>query len=105
LKPSRLRPQASRDREAAVRYYRKEAGPTIAKKFVAMSEVALDQIEAQPGIGSPILGKALGITALRSWRVTDFPVLWFYFERIDHVDIVRLLGERRDIATIFSDER
>lgn len=27
-------------------------------------------------------------------------MVWFYFERTDHLDVVRLLGERQDIATI-----
>jgi toxin ParE1/3/4 len=32
--------------------------------------------------------------------VKDFPVRWFYFERLEFVDVVRLLGERPDIAAI-----
>ena len=47
---------------------------------------------------------ALGIPGLRTWRVVKFPLLWCYFERGDHLDVVRLLGERRDIAAISSDE-
>jgi len=58
--------------------------------------------EAYAGIGSPALGKDLGIPDLRCWRVSGFPLLWFYFERNDHVDVVRLLGERQDIATILT---
>ena len=29
---------------------------------------------------------------------------WFYFERDDRLDVVRLLGDRQDIATIFADD-
>lgn len=29
---------------------------------------------------------------------------WFYFERDGHLDVVRLLGERQDIATILAHE-
>jgi hypothetical protein len=29
---------------------------------------------------------------------------WFCFERDDHVDVVRLLGERQDIAAILAEE-
>jgi toxin ParE1/3/4 len=32
--------------------------------------------------------------------MNHFPVLWIYFHRDDHLDVVRLLGERQDIATI-----
>ena len=29
---------------------------------------------------------------------------WLYFERDDRLDVVRLLGDRQDIATIFADD-
>ena len=69
-------------------------------RLVAATDLALDQIELEPGVGSPVLGKALGIPDLRSWRVSGFPLLWFYFERDNHLDVVRLLGERQNIAAI-----
>jgi toxin ParE1/3/4 len=102
LKPALLRPQAERDREAEIRYYRKEGVTSLALKLVASTGSALDQIELEPGIGSPTLGKTLGVPELRSWRVTGFPLLWFYFERVDHLDVVRLLGERQDIAAVLA---
>jgi len=102
LKPAILRPQSQRDRQVEVRYYRKEAGSKLAVRLVAATNAALDQIELEPGIGSPVLGKVLDIPDLRTWRVTKFPLLWFYFERDDHLDVVRLLGERQDIAAILS---
>jgi toxin ParE1/3/4 len=71
-------------------------------QVVKATAAALDQIELEPGIGSPILGKMLGIPELRSWRVTAFPLLWFYVERADHLDVVRLLGERQDIAALLA---
>lgn len=39
---------------------------------------------------------------LRAWRIGRFPALWLYFERPDHIDVVRLLGEREDIAAILA---
>ena len=104
MKPALLRPQAQRDRQSEIRCYRKEAGSKVAVKLVNATNAALDQIEVEPGIGSPVLGKILGISGLRTWRVTKFPLLWFYFERNDHLDVVRLLGERQDIAAVFAEE-
>ena len=104
MKPAVLRPQAGRDRQAEVRYYRKEAGSRIAVRLVRATNSALDRIELNPGIGSPLLGRVLDIAGLRTWRVTGFPLLWLYFERVDHLDVVRLLGERQDIATILGEE-
>ena len=103
MKPAILRPRAQRDRHSEVRYYRKEAGSKVAVKLVNATNAALDQIEVEAGIGSPVLGKILDIPGLRIWRVTKFPLLWFYFERDDHLDVVRLLGERQDIAAILAE--
>ena len=100
MKPALLRPQAQRDRQSEIRHYRKEAGSKVAVKLVNSTNAALDRIEAEPGIGSPVLGKILGIPGIRTWRVTKFPLLWFYFERNDHLDIVRLLCERQDRSVV-----
>jgi len=104
LKPAVLRPQALRDQQIEVRYYRQEAGTRLAMTLVKATNAALDQLEIDPGIGSPTLGKALGIPGLRTWRVARFPLLWFYFERHDHLDVVRLLGKRQDVAAILDGE-
>ena len=102
MKPAVLRPRALRDQQSQARYYRKEAGTTVAVRLVKATNAALDQIELDPGIGSPVMGKILGIPGLRTWQVTKFPLLWFYFERNDHLDVVRLLGERQDIGAFLS---
>lgn len=73
-------------------------------RLVKATNEAVDQIELEPGLGSPRLGKLLSIPGLRTWRVAKFPLLWCYFERADHLDVVRLLGERQDVAAILSDE-
>ena len=104
MKPAVLRPQALRDQQGEVRYHRKEAGTRVAVKLANATNAALDQIELDPAIGSPTLGKVLGIPGLRTWRVSKFPLLWCYFERADHLDVVRLLGERQDIAAILGGE-
>ncbi len=104
MKPAELRPQALRDQQGEVRYYRTAGGSRVAVKVAKATNAALDQIELDPGIGSPTLGRRLGIPGLRTWRVTKFPLLWCYFDRGDHLDVVRLLGERQDIAAILGDE-
>ena len=104
MKPAVLRPQALRDQQGEVRYYRKEGGTRLAVTVAKATNEALDQVELEPGIGSPRLGKLLGIPGLRSWRLGKFPLLWCYFERGDHLDVVRLLGERQDIITTLGDE-
>jgi toxin ParE1/3/4 len=34
--------------------------------------------------------------------VTGFPMQWLYFETEDHLDVVRLLGDRQDISAILN---
>ena len=104
MKPAVLRPQALRDQQGEVRYYRKEGGTRLALKVAKATNEGLDQIELEAGIGSPRLGKLLGIPGLRTWRVGKFALLWCYFERGDRLDVVRLLGERQDIVAILGDE-
>ncbi len=104
MKPAVLRPQALRDQQGEVRYYRKAGGTRVAVKLANATNAALDQVELDPGIGSPTLGRLLGIAGLRTWRVAKFPLLWCYFDRVDHLDVIRLLGERQDIAAILGDE-
>jgi hypothetical protein len=36
--------------------------------------------------------------------LSGFPLVWFYFERDDHLDFTRLLGERQDILGIRRDQ-
>ncbi len=100
MKPSLLRPQAIRDQQSEVRNYRTQRDIRLAVKVANATNAALDQIELNPGMGSPTLGKQLGIQGLRTWRVGKFPLLWLYFEHKNHLDVVRLLGERQDIAAI-----
>lgn len=104
MKPADLRPQALRDQQGEVRYYRKQGGTRLAVKVAKATNEALDQVELEPGMGSPRLGKLLGIPGLRTWRVGKFPLVWCYFERADHLDVVRLLGERQDIIAILGGE-
>ena len=104
MKPAVLRPQALRDQQGEVRYYRNEGGTRLAVTVAKATNEALNQVELDPGIGSPRLGEMLGTPGLRTWRVGKLPLLWCYFERGDHLDVVRLLGERQDLVTILGDE-
>lgn len=47
-------------------------------------------------MGSPAIGQELDIDGLRAWRLDGFPLSLWYFERADHVLVVRLVGQRQD---------
>jgi toxin ParE1/3/4 len=99
-KPYVLRPQAREDRRSEVRYYRQEAGAAVADKLVKAMAKALQDLERNPSIGSPSLGRLLGIEELRTWRLQGFPLTFWYFERVDHIEVIRLVGQRQDLGDV-----
>lgn len=100
MTPWRLRPAARADRREAVRYYREQGGQALADRLIDELDESLRLLSRQPHIGSPRLQDRMRIDELRSWRLTRFPLIWVYRAMPDHVDIVRLLSERQDIATL-----
>ena len=84
-------------------YYAKEGGKDLGERAFNAAVGALDAVQRRPGMGSPRLGQLCGIPSLRARRVPGFPMQWFYFEREDDLDVVRLIGDRRDIIAILGD--
>ena len=103
MKPYRLRPRAREDRRAELVFYRQEAGAQVAAKLVEAMAKALVALELNPAIGSPTLGKVIGVDGLRRWRIDGFPLSFWYFDRADHVDVARLIGQRQDQGDILID--
>jgi toxin ParE1/3/4 len=99
-----LRPRAEIDVVEVTQWYADQGGQALAERFFDAAREAANAIQGMPGIGSPRLGHITGIEGLRSWPLRRFPVRWFYIERDDFIDVVRLLGERQDIEAILGDE-
>jgi toxin ParE1/3/4 len=104
VKPVRLRPRARQDRQDEIRWYRGEAGTKVATKLVHALQRALVMLQNNPAIGSPSLGRELGIDGLRTWAIDGFPLGFWYLDRPTHVDVVRLVGHRQDALRIDLDE-
>jgi toxin ParE1/3/4 len=102
VKPARLRPAAENDLTDLTRWYAEKGGNALGARLFDSAHAALEPIQRMPGLGSPLQAESVGITGLRHWGVEGFPVRWFYLERDDHLDVLRLLGERQDIAEILS---
>lgn len=83
-----------------IRYYKITAGNVVARKLAAEIQVAIDHLQRNPGTGSPRWSEFLDIPGLRSWQLKNFPLLFFYIERDDSLDVVRLLGERQNISAL-----
>lgn len=103
MKPAHVRPRADRDIDEALAYLFME-NPAAANSFLDALERDLDMLSRQPGIGSLRYTHILPVEGLRMRPVTGFPWLVFYFERSDHLDVIRLLHSRRDISSLLSDE-
>jgi toxin ParE1/3/4 len=82
------------------RYYTAEAGVDTASRFFNEAIASLRAAERMPGTGSPRVGELCDIPDLRMRRVTGFPCGWFYFERVDHLDVVRLLADAQNLNAI-----
>jgi toxin ParE1/3/4 len=102
LKRARLRPLAEADLVAATRYYSSEGGTKLGERFFDAALKSLESIERMPAMGSPRLGQLCDIPGLRAWRVDGFSMQWFYFEAKDHLDVVRLLGDKQDIEALLT---
>lgn len=102
MRRAHLRPQAEADLLEAARHYAKDGSAELAERMFDAALAALKPVERMPSMGSPRLGQLCEIPGLRSWRVADFPMQWLYLEAEDHLDVVRLLGDRQDIVAILT---
>ena len=92
-----LTAQARREVRQAVAWYRKEGGTPLALRFAAAVEGAFGQIGENPRIGSNRYAVSLNLPGLRFWKLSKFPYLVFYIEYEQHIDVGRVLHEKRDI--------
>ena len=88
---------ALRDVDEAVDHYLGEGAEKAALGFVDALEKAYLHIGRQPASGSSRYAHTLNLPGLRSWPLTRYPYLVFYFELAAHIDVWRVLHGQRDI--------
>jgi toxin ParE1/3/4 len=66
----------------------RQSGSEMAIRLVGQMALALEQIQRNPGIGSPQWGQTAEVAGLRTWRVNGFPLVWLYFERPDSLSLL-----------------
>ncbi len=91
------REQANRDVDGAVACYLGEAGEAVALGFINALEKAYGHIARHPATGFPRYAHELNLPWLRAWPLTRYPYIVFYVERLDHIDVWRVLHGQRDI--------
>ncbi|HMO49156.1 MAG TPA: type II toxin-antitoxin system RelE/ParE family toxin [Rubrivivax sp.] len=100
-----LRPLARQGRQDEVRCCRDEAGAVVAAKLVAALKRALQTLQRQPAIGSPMQGREPGLPQMRTRLVDGFPLAFWYVELEMHIDVVRLVSRQQDALGIDVDAR
>lgn len=100
MKPALWRPKAGADLVEAAAYDAHQGGAALAERMFDAALHELAPIERMPGMGSPRPGQICDIPGPPAWRVEGFPMQWLYFEAADHLDVVRLLGDRQDVAAL-----
>jgi toxin ParE1/3/4 len=98
-----LRPLARSDLIERTRHYRRVGGVALGERFFDAATVALEVLGSTPGLGSPRVGELIGLRGLRRMSVKGFPCGWLYLELADTCDVVRLLADRQDLATILDE--
>ena len=96
-KPVILRAAAVADVDRILEHYLGEAGPGLAMRFVDSLEETFGRIGLHPAAGSPRCAHELALPGLRHAMVPGFPLLVFYVERAEHVDVWRVLHGATDI--------
>jgi toxin ParE1/3/4 len=74
-----------------------EEVPHMVSEFATEVDAALLTLQKQPKIGSSRWGLATKMTGLRTWPLTQFPNMVFYFDRSKHIEVVRILHQSSDI--------
>lgn len=97
IKPVVPRDRAIHDVEHAIDYYLDEGAAQAASDLIDALQAAYGLIGAHPGIGSPRYGYELDIPGLRGRALDHFPYTILYVERAGHIDVLRVLHQRRDI--------
>jgi toxin ParE1/3/4 len=96
-KPVIPRALALQDTDEAIDYYLRENAPQAAYGFIDALEQAYLHIGRHPASGSARVAHELEIAGLLGWHLKRYPHVVFYFERVDHIDVLRVLHDSRDV--------
>ena len=99
MKRIERRARATQDLEDAFGYYIDFTEVSIAERFMAEVERAFRHISQHPGTGSARYSSLPNGDQLRFWTLNKFPYAVFYLERLDYIEIVRVLHQASDIPS------
>ncbi|MEP6483486.1 MAG: type II toxin-antitoxin system RelE/ParE family toxin [Rudaea sp.] len=101
----KMRPAARRDVAAAVAWFAKEGGATIARRSIDEVHMLFDRLASHPSSGSPRYAALCALADLKTMSLKDFPYLVFYLDRDEWVDVLRVFHGARDIPELLRGEK
>ncbi|MFZ1382440.1 MAG: type II toxin-antitoxin system RelE/ParE family toxin [Scrofimicrobium sp.] len=87
---------ATNDYFSIVAWYTDEAGDKVAERFVRSLRETEDRISRNPGLGPTSFTYGASKQATIHGAEDGLPYLVFYLDLEEHIEIVRVLHERRD---------
>ena len=100
MKPVLQSAVAQADIRAAAEYYRDQAGHQVAAALIGAVEQVVQQIGMWPGSGSSRFAEMLDLPSVRTVALHQFPYIVFYAELPGHVEVWRVLHNRRDVPRV-----
>jgi toxin ParE1/3/4 len=99
------RERARQDLVGIARYYAKEAGPEIARRFLKQAEETFGRLASSAGIGRRYKAQHSEFPPIRFFPIALFrKYLIFYLPTSDSIQIVRVLHSARDLDSILDQE-
>ncbi len=95
---------ADREVDEQVAYYAEKAGATVAELFYSTLKTTLAALAASWARGRFFGSKHPALAGLRVWLVHGFPVLVYYREVEDGIEVVHVLHGARDRGPILEGE-
>jgi toxin ParE1/3/4 len=87
---------ADEDIDDAISYYEGQSEQATIG-FIDDLQRTYKKIAASPKIGSPRYAYQLDLPGFLCRKLDKYPYMVFYFEHDDHIDVWRVLHEKRDI--------
>jgi len=90
---------ADKDVVSATDYYLSHA-PEYVHSFIDALQQAYRHIQCYPESDSLKYAQILDLPGLRVWKCQSYPYLVFYLEQEAHIEVWRVLHEKRDVPTM-----
>ena len=101
-----IRPKADEDLEEQAFYLAQKASLETGHRFLMAAHETFGLLASHPGIGWPARLRNPELSALRVFRVSNFPkILVFYLPASGGIEILRVVHGARNLAAFINQEK